>query len=93
MLSGILIAIVPGWINGLLIAKVKVTSFIVTLGMGFIVEGASLISAKGQTVAQQPPYWAGLGNGSLLLFLARARHHVLSTPDTATAAEFNPSSR
>lgn len=87
MLSGTLIAIVPGWINGLLIAKVKVTPFIVTLGMGFIVEGIALLISKGQTVAQQPPYLAPLGNSSLLYFWPGHGITFFSAPEAATAAD------
>ncbi len=39
MLGGILVAIAPGLVNGLLVARVKVPSFIATLGMGILVEG------------------------------------------------------
>jgi ribose transport system permease protein len=87
MLSGTLIAIVPGWINGLLIAKVKVTPFIVTLGMGFIVEGIALLISKGQTVAQQPPYLAPLGNSSLIYYWPGHGITLFSAPETAAAAD------
>jgi ribose transport system permease protein len=87
MLGGILIAIVPGWINGLLIAKVKITSFIVTLGMGFIIEGIALLISKGQTVAQQPPYLAPLGNSSLLYLWPGHGITFFNAPETATAAD------
>ncbi len=87
MLSGILIAIVPGWINGLLIAKVKVTSFIVTLGMGFIIEGIALLISKGQTVAQQPPYLAPLGNSSLIYYWPGHGITFFSAPEAAAGAD------
>lgn len=88
MLGGTLIAIVPGWINGVLIAKVKVTPFIVTLGMGFIIEGIALLISKGQTVAQQPPYLAPLGNSSLIYYWPGHGITFFSAPATATAADF-----
>ena len=88
MLGGTLIAIIPGWINGLLVAKVKVNPFIVTLGMGFLVEGIALLRSDGQTVAQQPPYLGALGNGSLLYFWPGHGITFFNLPETATQAEF-----
>lgn len=66
MLGGTLICIIPGWINGWLVARVKVPPFISTLGMGYAVYGVALLISGGYPVAQQPPYLGQLGNGSLL---------------------------
>ena len=79
MLAGILVTIVPGLINGILIARVKVPSFIATLGMGILVEGVALLISGGYPIAKQPPYLGQLGNGSLHLFLARAWRSTSST--------------
>jgi ribose/xylose/arabinose/galactoside ABC-type transport system permease subunit len=65
-LAGILITIVPGLLNGVLIARVKVPSFIATLGVGILVEGAALLLSKGYPIADQPGYLGKLGNGSLI---------------------------
>jgi ribose/xylose/arabinose/galactoside ABC-type transport system permease subunit len=88
MLGGTLIAIVPGWINGLLVAKIKVPAFITTLGMGFLVEGVALIRSGGYPVAQQPPYLGPLGNGSLLYFWPGHGFTFFNLPETATNADF-----
>ena len=88
MLGGTLVALVPGWINGLLVAKVKVPPFIATLGMGFIVEGIALVISQGQAVAKQPPYLGPLGNGSLLYFWPGHGFTFFNPPATATSAEF-----
>jgi ribose/xylose/arabinose/galactoside ABC-type transport system permease subunit len=54
-----------GLISGLIIAKLRVPSFIVTLGMAFIVRGVALIISGGQTVSGMPEGLRNLGNESL----------------------------
>ncbi|MDX1994060.1 MAG: ABC transporter permease [bacterium] len=71
VLAGLLVSIVPGVINGVLIAKVKVPPFITTLGMYGIVRGAAFLLTDGQSaVAGLPPELrstlTSLGNGSLI---------------------------
>ena len=87
MVGGTLIAIVPGWINGWLVARIKVPSFIATLGMGFLVEGVALVRSGGYPVAQQPPYLGPLGNGSLLYFWPGHGFTFFNLPETATNAD------
>ena len=64
-LAGILVTIIPGLINGLLVARVKVPSFIATLGVGVLVEGIALLLSGGYPVAES----AGLP-GSVRQWLA-----------------------
>jgi ribose transport system permease protein len=64
-----------------------VPPFIVTLGMGFIVEGAALVRSGGYPVTHQPPYLGPLGNGSLLYFWPGHGVTFLNAPETASAAE------
>lgn len=64
--AGILMAILPGLVNGLLITRVKVPPFIATLGMGFLVEGVALLVSGGYPVAEQPTYLGPLGNSSVM---------------------------
>jgi len=59
---------IPGWINGMLVARVKVPAFIATLGMGGVVQGVSFVISGGYPVADQPPYLGQLGNGYLIYF-------------------------
>jgi ribose transport system permease protein len=68
VLAGILITFVPGIVNGLLISRVKVPSFISTLGMGGLIEGAALIVSGGYPVVKQPPYLGQIGNSSLIYY-------------------------
>ncbi|CAG0937207.1 D-allose transport system permease protein AlsC [Thermoflexales bacterium] len=87
MLGGILVTIIPGLINGLLIARVKVPPFIATLGMGILVEGVALLISGGYPIARQPPYLGPLGNGSLVYFWPDHGVYFFNAPLTATPAQ------
>ena len=67
-LAGLAVSLIPGWLNGWLIARVKVPAFIATLGMGGVIQGAAFLLSGGYPVANQPPYLGQLGNGYLLYF-------------------------
>ncbi len=68
VLSGVLICLIPGLVNGLLISRVKVPSFISTLGMGVLIEGAALLVSGGYPIVNQPPYLGPIGNSSVIYF-------------------------
>jgi ribose transport system permease protein len=92
VLAGILITLVPGWVNGFLIARIKVPSFITTLGVGSLVEGAALLLSKGYPIAEnQPDYLGQLGNGSLVYWSPGHWLSFFSVPPTATQAELQAS--
>ncbi|TPN62791.1 ribose ABC transporter [Mesorhizobium sp. B1-1-5] len=67
MLAGILAAVivagVPGVINGLLISRLRVPPFIGTLGMFGVARGVAFLLAGGTTVPVQNSWFALLGNG------------------------------
>jgi ribose/xylose/arabinose/galactoside ABC-type transport system permease subunit len=65
-LAGMAVSLIPGYLNGWLVARVKVPPFIGTLGMGGVVQGAAFLLSGGYPVAQQPPYLGQLGNGYVL---------------------------
>ena len=54
-----------GFINGVIIAKLKVPAFIVTLGTSFIVRGVSLLMSENTTVIGLPEGIRAYGNESL----------------------------
>lgn len=56
---------VIGLLNGLIIAKLKVPAFIVTLGSSFIVRGIALLLSENTTVIGLPPGIRDYGNESL----------------------------
>ena len=66
VLGGITVAVFPGLLNGVLISRWNVPSFISTLAVGFIVEGVALLRSHGIPIADQPPYLGDLGNGSII---------------------------
>lgn len=84
MLGGIGVCLIPGWINGLLVAKFKVPPFISTLGMGYAVFGVALLISGGYPVAGQPPYLGQLGNGYLVYYWPRHGLTFFNLPATAT---------
>jgi ribose transport system permease protein len=83
MLSGILVAIIPGLVNGVLIARVKVPSFISTLGMGVLIEGVALLISGGYPVVKQPPYLGMIGNSSVLYYWPGHGVSFFKYPETA----------
>ncbi len=64
--AGIAIAMLFGLINGTIIAKLGVPSFIVTLGMSFVARGMALIISGGNVVTGLPDEMRTFGNESLL---------------------------
>ena len=87
MLAGILVAIIPGWMNGFLVARVKVPSFIATLGIGILFEGIALIRSGGYPVAKQPPYLGALGNGYMMRYWPDHGFSFFNLPPEATQAD------
>lgn len=63
--AGIGIALIPGLINGWLIARLKVPSFIGTLGMFGVTRGMAFLIAGGATVAIRNETARDFGNGRL----------------------------
>ena len=87
MLSGILITVIPGLINGILIAKVKVPAFISTLGIGVLIEGVALLISGGYPVVKQPPYLGTIGNSSILYIWPGHEMSFFKYPASATPAD------
>ncbi len=87
LLGGVAAAAIPGYLNGLLVAKIKVPPFISTLGMGGVVFGTALLLSGGYPVAKQPPYLGQLGNGYLLYYWPGHGINFFNLPATAQAAD------
>jgi len=68
-IAGVSICIVPGFINGFIIARFKISPLIVTLGIYGICRGAALIISSGYPIGKQPQLLGRIGNGYLLYFL------------------------
>ena len=85
--AGLLVALVPGAVNGWLISKLKVPPFIGTLGMFGVARGVAFLLADGTTVPVANDWFAALGNGRVLGFpvvvlvtaaFVLAMHYMLS---------------
>lgn len=68
--SGISIALLTGLaaglLNGFLIAKVRITPILATLGTGQAFTGLAVVITGGPAIVGFPDYWGYLGNGKLL---------------------------
>jgi len=63
---GILTGAFCGFVNGYLTTKLKINSFIVTLGTLGIIRGLTLVISNGLPVHQIPPSFSFLGEGTVL---------------------------
>ncbi len=68
--AGLAGATLCGLINGVIIAKLRVPSFIVTLGMSFIARGVAFLLSGGNVVGGQPIALRNFGNESLLYLVS-----------------------
>jgi predicted ABC-type sugar transport system permease subunit len=64
--SGVAMALVPGFVNGWLIAQLKVPPFIGTLGMYGVARGSAYLFAGGMTIAISNPWYSSIGNDRVL---------------------------
>lgn len=68
--AGVIAATIPGFINGVIIARLRITSFIVTLGMSFIARGIAFLLSGGNVVGGQPEGMRLFGNEALIYFIS-----------------------
>ena len=66
---GVVAAMGVGLTNGLIVAKLRVPPFIVTLGMAFVARGLALLISGGNVVGGQPPGMRAFGNESAIYVL------------------------
>ncbi|MDA8427574.1 MAG: ABC transporter permease [Treponema sp.] len=78
--AAILIAMVPGLINGIVITRFKVPPFIATMGMWGIANGVALKICGGFPIAGLPDRLSKLGNGYLLYVLPGSFVSFLDKP-------------
>jgi ribose transport system permease protein len=65
-LIAVLVATVPGFINGLLVSRLRVPPFIGTLGMFGVARGVAFLLAGGTTVPVKNAFFATIGNGRVM---------------------------
>jgi ribose/xylose/arabinose/galactoside ABC-type transport system permease subunit len=69
-LAGVGGAAAVGLVNGLIIAKLKVPAFIVTLGTSFIVRGVAYLMSENTTVIGLPSGIRAYGNDALIYYVS-----------------------
>ncbi len=87
ILGGVFVAVFPGLLNGLLVTRWNVPSFISTLAVGFVVEGVALLRSHGYPIADQPPYLGELGNNSIINWSPGNWFSWFKVPDTSTVQQ------
>jgi len=65
ILFGLLAALTVGFVNGILVSKLKINPFITTLGMLSTVRGLLLVLARGRAVLNLPESFTVIGQGRL----------------------------
>jgi ribose transport system permease protein len=69
LIAGVAGAAAVGFVNGVIIAKLKVPAFIVTLGTSFIVRGVAYLMSQNTTVIGLPAGVRAYGNDALLYYI------------------------
>ena len=70
--AGLAAAIVIGFMNGAIVAKLHVPAFIVTLGTSFVARGAAFLLSGGNVVGGQPSAVRDFGNDALMYLVRGA---------------------
>lgn len=60
------VGLLAGTLNGLLIARVKITPILATLGTGQIFTGFCMVLTGGPAIVGFPAWWGFIGNGKIL---------------------------
>lgn len=87
ILAALLLGLVPGFINGFLVAKLKVPSFIATFGMYGIAYGFAEIICKNVPIHNLPTSLGSLGHGYLFYWLPGKIFTFLSKPENISREE------
>lgn len=61
IVAGLVVGLATGWVNGLLIAKMRINAFVATLGVQAIVQGALYVSTEAKPVFGLPQTWGDIG--------------------------------
>jgi ribose/xylose/arabinose/galactoside ABC-type transport system permease subunit len=85
--TGLGVALLTGFTSGVIIAKLHVPPFIVTLGVSFVARGIGFLMAKGNVISGQPREVSRLGNESLLYYVRGEGGglYFLKRPEVTTA--------
>ncbi len=67
IVAGLLVGVLMGWLNGILVARVRLQPFIVTLGTMSIARGAAFALTRGWSVTNMPEAFLRLGQADAAL--------------------------
>lgn len=67
ILIGLLVGIAVGWINGIMVARVRLPAFIVTLGTMSIARGLAYALTRGWSITNLPPAFLRLGQAEIFI--------------------------
>ncbi|TDT32546.1 ABC transporter permease [Naumannella halotolerans] len=70
VLIAVLVGMLVGWVNGLLISRLNLAPFIVTLGMLYVARGLTQVLLDGQNITNELRGQEGLGNTGFLQIFA-----------------------
>lgn len=92
VLAGLAISLIPGFVNGFLVARIRVPPFIATLGMFGILRGAAFLLTDGQQIigglsSELREALSTIGNGSLLFHIPERGFLWFSLPPDLTPQE------
>ena len=65
IISAICASMIIGYINGILVTRLKIPSLVVTLGMLYSVRGIIMIITKGKTISNLPSSFKVIGQGEI----------------------------
>ena len=83
----LLFSLIPGLINGLLIAKLKVPPFIATIGMMSVTQGAVYLISNGIPIIDLPKLSGIIGNSELLYYIPDKGWQITRPEGFATAKD------
>ena len=87
ILAALLLGLIPGFINGYLVARLKVPPFIATFGMYGVAYGFAEIICNNVPVHNLPTSLGSLGHGYLFYWLPGKIISFLGTPENLTREE------
>jgi len=87
LLMSLIIGLLAGWINGIVISKLKVPPFIATLGMYGIARGLGYILSGGPPVSVNHPGIGQFGNGYVFYFHPDTGTNLFKVPEGISGLE------
>jgi ribose transport system permease protein len=85
----LVLGLIPGLVNGLLVARLKVPAFLATFGMYGIAYGASEIISGSNQIVGLPPAAGVIGNEYVLYIIPRKLVALFARPQDAGPAELS----